>query len=478
MESMPETTEPERTERRKKAWVYKSWTSRYLSREQGKYDSSKNMSLAQAKTLLMARKAKLDRQQDEKQSWEEDTPLAMREQSEQDVLRDPNLGSAAKALKHLSSVYRDGKIGDVERHAVEFHRKRARVMEVTTKPEYPKDWSRHEYADSDDEGPTLDLNAEQTAFADAYALQQGDPPEYGSKWAQPLKRRKLDGNVRVALNSHIYVRKGADVDLLFSCPEGLTAEFLEDATSVPAPNSLIKGSRHIKVPPKKPHDVQKLEIEGRNTAEVGWVRSVPEPGYARTDTSGDSKTLDDWNKYHGALRAEAEEPNFHSDFDADSDTTEEDPELAERFLPLNRPDEDRSPTPGDLNAEMQTAREIAGTEWQIQQAEVRQRAQRLEDRTREIIAEIQEVIAQSPRLPQSAPRRRRRQNCSPSPAPEEVHAQKYAELAAQPYRDAVWRAMDMPQGEFRPHGGMASALVFGSCVGGAAAELLHRYGIL
>ncbi|KAJ4407695.1 hypothetical protein N0V91_003665 [Didymella pomorum] len=148
-------------------------------------------------------------------------------------------------------------------------------MEVTTKLEYPKDWSRHGYPDSDDEGPSLNLNSEQTAFADTYALQQGDPPAYGSKWAQPLEHHDL------------------------------TTEFLEDATSVPAPNRLVAGSRHMNPRPKRPHDIQNLEIGGRNIAEVGWFQSVPEPGYTRIDTSGNTKTLTDWDDYREALRAEA-----------------------------------------------------------------------------------------------------------------------------------------------------------------------------
>lgn len=220
-------------------------------------------------------------------------------------MRDPKLGSVTNALEYLSPVYMDGKLGEVERHAVEFHRKRAKIMEVTTKLEYPKDWSRHGYPDSDDEGPSLNLNSEQTAFADAYALQQGDPPAYGSKWAQPLKYRQVTSEVRVALNSHIYVRKEADVDLLFSSPDELTTEFLENATSVPAPNPLVAGSRHMNPRPKRPHDIQNMEIEGRNTAEVGWFQSIPEPGYTRIDTSGNTKTLTDWDDYREALRAEA-----------------------------------------------------------------------------------------------------------------------------------------------------------------------------
>lgn len=256
-----------------------------------------NMRLLCVKTLLMERRANLKRQHELEQSWEEGIPIETRDRSEHDILRDPELGCTTKALEHLSSLYKNGELCSVETHAIELHRRRARIMEVTTKPMQPRDTSKP-YSHSDDEGPGLELNDEQRAFAPAYALEHGDPPEYGPKWASPLpKRRKLDDSLHVTLDSHGYVHKEADVDLLFSPSEVLTADFLEDATSVPATSRLQEGSSYMESLPTKPLDVKDVKIGDGDTAKTGSWRSEPETGYERIDTSGYKKIVDRLNSY-------------------------------------------------------------------------------------------------------------------------------------------------------------------------------------
>lgn len=364
----------------------------------------------------------------------------MRDQSDQDVLLDPDLGSATKALGYLDALYREGKLGRVEMHAAEFHRKRAREMEGFTKPGYP---------DPDDEGKSFILTPEQRDFVTTYIANQGDPPEYGPKWAPPLpKRRRLDSSVRVVIDTHTYVRREADVDLLFSSSR---ADFLQDTPSTPTTSGSVPrpGPGHMNPPPARPHDIEDLEMREKNTAKTReWVRSVPDPGYVRIDTSGYYKKGNLWDIYREAQRAEAEGSYPAVPRGSDQQT----------------PGSGKLYEPDELDAEIPTESEIARAERQIQQIVVQQNAQQAVAGAHRSIAGAQQMIAENPVLPMTYETT--------------AEGQLRAEFADQLRREAEAAVPRGSRARLRSHGGMASAFAIGEFVSDAALALLRRYGVL
>lgn len=424
----------------KEAQTYKFWTGTYDAKNPHRHDNGDGVSLPRAKKLLMAQVDKLEHQRDLERGWEERNPIGMREQSEQDVLLAPDLGSATKALECLDALYREGKLGRVETHAAEFHRKRAREVEGFTKPGYP---------DPEDEGKSFVLTPEQRDFVTTYIANQGDPPEYGSKWAPPLpKRRRLDSGVRVVIDTHTYVRREADVDLLFASS---TEDFLQDTPSTPTTSGSIprREPGHMNPPPARPYDIEDLETREKNTAKTKeWVHSVPDPGYVRIDTSGYYKKGNLWDIYREAQRAEAE--GFHDAIPGGSDQ--------------QTPGPDKPYEPDELAAEIPTEREIARAEWQIRQIVVQQNAQQAVAGAQRSIAGAQQMIAESPVLPMTSETT--------------AEGQLRAEFADQLRREAEAAVTRASRARLRPHGGMASAFAIGEFLSDAALALLRRYGVL
>ncbi|KAF3033063.1 hypothetical protein E8E12_000467 [Didymella heteroderae] len=240
------------------------------------------------------------------------------------------------------------------------------------------------------------MTVDHRAFDIAHTLTQGDPPEHNSNWESPLpKRRKPDNSVRVALNLHTYVRKEADVDTLFSSSEGLRTNLLGNATSAPVTSSLDEELMHMDPPPAKPCDVEYVKVGDKGSTKTGkWVRSEPESGYEM-------------------INANATDPF---------------PELAEQSLGLEERDQYARIDPDSPYIEFPSERKFARAEWGLRQEEVQQQARRVVNRAQNIVAEVQEVIAQSLHAARRHPVRRWTRGRSTSPEPEEVHAQSHTEL--------------------------------------------------